>query len=68
MHQSPILCLAPVSRLLVKKVKPRAAQAYFVAKDVNNLVANQLIMTVFGNKMSHKTSSDQAYQILFDGH
>ena len=68
MHQSQILCLAPVSRLLVKKVKPRAAQAYFVAKDANSLAMNQLIMTVFGNKMFHKTSSDQAYLPLFDGH
>ena len=68
MHQSQILCLAPVSRLLVKKVKPRAARAYFAAKDVDSLVTNQLIMTVFGNKMFHKTSSDRAYLLLFDGH
>ena len=68
MHQSPILCLALVSQLLVKKVKPRAARAYFAAKDVNSLATNQLIMMVFGNKMSHKTSSDRAYLLLFDGH
>ena len=68
MHQSPILCLAPVSRLLVKKVKLKAAQVYFVAKDANSLAMNQLIMTVFGNKMSHKTSSDRAYLLLFDEH
>ena len=68
MHQSQILCLALVSRLLVKKVKPRAAQVYFAVKDVNNLVMNQLIMTVFGNKRSHKTSSDRAYLLLFDEH
>ena len=67
-HQSPILCLALVSQLLVKKVKPRAVQAYFVTKDVNSLAMNQLIMTVFGNKMSHKTSSDRAYRLLFDEH
>ena len=68
MRRSRILCLAPVSRLLVKKVKPRAAQVYFAAKDVNNLVTNQLIMTVFDNKMFHKTSSDRAYLPLFDEH
>ena len=68
MHQSQILCLALVSRLLVKKVKPRAVQVYFVEKDANNLVMNQLIMTVFGNKMSHKTSSVRAYRPLFDEH
>ena len=68
MHQSPILCLSPVSLLLVKKVKLKAAQVYFAAKDVNNLVTNQLIMTVFDNKTFHKTSSDRAYPPLFDGH